>query len=305
MSSRRAVLTSRPAPPIREAAVPAERSSWSISEPRTLDVDDRVESLQVRIVGGSVNVVGSSEPGARIEIGEVKGPPLMVTVEDGSLVIAYEDVPWKGFLKWLDRKGWNRHVVVSVSVPSQVRLSVGVVGASAFVSGTTGRTDVRGVSGDTTLVGIDGPVRAETVSGNVETQGLSGRIGFNSVSGDLTVIDGRSSVKADTVSGSMILDLDTGGDTETDIALGTVSGEVALRLADPVDATVDASTASGAVSSAFDELKVQGEWGAKKVTGTLGTGSGRLRANSVSGSIALLRRAAPLHDDDLLLSKDA
>ncbi|WP_346777071.1 hypothetical protein [Streptomyces sp. HNM0575] len=277
-----------------------------MSEPQTLDIDDRVESLQVRIVGGSVNVVGSSEPGTRVEVGEVQGPPLIVTLKDGSLVIAYEDVPWKGFLKWLDRKGWNRHAVVSVSVPSKVRLSVGVVDANAFVSGITGRTDVRGVSGDTTLVAIDGPVRAETVSGNVETQGLTGRIGFNSVSGDLTVIDGRSSVKADSVSGSMILDLDTGGgDAETDIALGTVSGEVALRLADPVDARVEASTASGAVSSAFDELKVEGEWGAKKVKGTLGTGSGRLRANSVSGSIALLRRAAPLHDDDLLLSKDA
>ncbi|NLU71980.1 DUF4097 domain-containing protein [Streptomyces sp. HNM0575] len=286
--------------------MPAESSSWPISEPQTLDIDDRVESLQVRIVGGSVNVVGSSEPGTRVEVGEVQGPPLIVTLKDGSLVIAYEDVPWKGFLKWLDRKGWNRHAVVSVSVPSKVRLSVGVVDANAFVSGITGRTDVRGVSGDTTLVAIDGPVRAETVSGNVETQGLTGRIGFNSVSGDLTVIDGRSSVKADSVSGSMILDLDTGGgDAETDIALGTVSGEVALRLADPVDARVEASTASGAVSSAFDELKVEGEWGAKKVKGTLGTGSGRLRANSVSGSIALLRRAAPLHDDDLLLSKDA
>lgn len=286
--------------------MPAERSSWPISAPQTLDIDDPVESLQVRIVGGSVNVVGTTDPGTRIEVGEVQGPPLLVTLEGDSLVIAYEDVPWKGFLKWLDRKGWNRHVVVSVSVPAQVRLSVGVVNASAFVSGITGRTDVRGVSGETTLVGVDGPVRAETVSGNVEAQNLTGRIGFNSVSGDLTVIDGRSAVKADSVSGCMILDLDTGGsDATTDIALGTVSGELALRLSDPVDATVEASTASGGVSSAFDELKVEGQWGAKTVTGSLGTGAGRLRANSVSGSIALLQRAAPLHDDDLLLSKDA
>lgn len=286
--------------------MPAERSSWSISEPQTLHLDDPVESLQVRIVGGSVNVVGTGEPGARVEVGEVEGPPLTVTREGDSLVVAYEDVPWKGFLKWLDRKGWNRHVVVSVSVPAHVRLSVGVVGANAFVSGVTGRTDLRGVSGDTTLVGIDGPVRAETVSGNVEAQGVTGRIGFNSVSGDLTVIDGRPAVKADSVSGSMILDLDTGGsEGETDVAVGTVSGEVALRMSNPVDATVEVSTASGGVSSAFDELKVEGLWGAKKVKGTLGTGSGRLQASSVSGSIALLRRAEPIHDDDLLLSKDA
>ncbi|SCK31356.1 DUF4097 family beta strand repeat-containing protein [Streptomyces sp. WMMB 322] len=286
--------------------MPAERPSWSISEPQTLRIDEPIESLQVRIVGGSVNIVGTGEPGARVEIGEVEGPPLTVTRKGGSLVVAYEDVPWQGFLKWLDRKGWNRHAVVSVSVPAQARLSVGVVGANAFVSGVTGRTDVRGVSGDTTLVGIGGPVRAETVSGNVEAQGLTGTVGFNSVSGDLTVIDGRPAVRADSVSGSMILDLDTAGTgKETDIALGTVSGEVALRLSDPVDATVEVSTASGGVSSAFDELQVEGQWGAKKVKGRLGTGDGRLRASSVSGSIALLRRAEPLHDDeDLLLSKD-
>lgn len=286
--------------------MPAESSSWQISEPRTLEIDDHVASLQIRVVGGSVNVVGTAESGTRVEISEVQGPPLHVTLEDGALVIAYEDVPWKGFLKWLDRKGWNRHAVVSVSVPAGVRLSVAVVSASAFVSGITGRTDVRGVNGETTLVGIDGPVRAETVSGNVEAQGITGRVGFNSVSGDLTVIDGRSAVKADTVSGSMILDLDTGGSgAETDIALGTVSGEVALRLSAPVNATVEANTASGGVSSAFGELTVEGQWGAKKVTGALGDGTGRLKASSVSGSIALLQRATPLHDDDLLLSKDA
>lgn len=282
-----------------------EHPSWEISEPQTLEIEEDVQALQVRIVGGSVNVVGSDSPGARIEISEVKGPPLKVTHEDGALTIAYEDVPWKGFLKWLDRKGWSRQAVVSVSVPAGARLSVAVVNAAAFVSGIAARTDVRGVGGDTTLVGVEGPVRAETVSGSVEAQGLTGRITFNSVSGDLTVMDSRPDVKADTVSGSMIFDLDTGGDAPTDVALGTVSGEVALRLSPPVDATVSASTASGAVSSAFDELTVEGQWGAKKVTGTLGTGAGRLRADSVSGSIALLRRAEPLPDDDLLLSKDA
>jgi hypothetical protein len=46
-------------------------------------------------------------------------------------------------------------------------------------------------------------------------------------------------------------------------------------------------------------------WGARKVNGVLGTGSGRVRASSVSGSIALLRRpVGPLDDDAPLSSKD-
>lgn len=287
--------------------MPAERS-WQISAPQTLDFDAPVDTLHVRIVNGTVNVVGTADPGARIEVSDVHGPPLVVKQQAGTLVVAYDDVPWKGFLKWLDRKGWDRHAVVSVSAPADVQLSVGVVGASAVVSGITGRTDVRGVSGDTTLVGLAGPVQADTVSGNVETQGLTGTLGFNSVSGDLTVIDGGSpAVKADSVSGDMILDLDrvdAGGDTR--ISLNTVSGEVAIRLPHPVHATVEAGSASGAVSSAFEELKPDGQWGwgAKKISGTLGSGAGRVKANSVSGSIALLRRPAPLDDEVPSFSKD-
>lgn len=298
--------------------MPDERS-WQISEAETLDFDAPVDALQVRIVNGTVNVVGTAEPGARVEVSEVQGPPLVVTREGGSLVVAYEDVPWKGFLKWLDRKGWNRHAVVSVSVPAHVQLSVGVVGASAFVSRITGRTDVRGVSGDTTLVGLAGTVRADTVSGNIETQGLTGKLAFNSVSGGLTVIDGGvSAVKADSVSGDMILDLGTDADQAThsagaahgvgdelDISLGTVSGELAIRLSQPVHAKVEANSASGAVSSAFEELRAEGQWGAKKLSGVLGNGSGRVKASSISGSIALLRRTAAQPDDDApLFSKD-
>ncbi len=297
--------------PIQEAAVPAPRS-WQITDARTLDFDDPVENLQVRVVNGTVNVVGTEGPGARVEVSEVQGPPLLVTREGSSLVIAYEDVPWKGFLKWLDRKGWNRKAVVSVSVPARVRLSVGVVGAAAFVSGITGRTDIRGVSGDTTLVGLTGPVRADTVSGDVEAQGLAGELDFNSVSGNLTLIDGHAgAVRADSVSGDMILDLDPGGREGgpapargMDVGLATVSGAVAVRLTSPVDAVVEAGSASGGVSSAFEELKVEGMWGAQKATGTLGSGGGRIKADSVSGSIALLRRTTPHDDETPHFSKD-
>ncbi|CAM5730213.1 hypothetical protein SALBM217S_09596 [Streptomyces griseoloalbus] len=53
---------------------------------------------------------------------------------------------------------------------------------------------------------------------------------------------------------------------------------------------MEANTASGAISNAFDSLRVQGMWGAHEPAGRLGAGSGRLRATTVSGSIALPRR---------------
>ncbi|MEV0601056.1 DUF4097 family beta strand repeat-containing protein [Streptomyces sp. NPDC050315] len=262
-----------------------------VAEPRTLDVDGPVDTLHVRVFGGTVNVVGSTETDrTRVEITEIHGPPLTVSYERGTLTVGYDDLPWKGFLKFLERKSWNRSAVVSVTVPAAARVELGTVGASAVVSGITGRTEVRGVSGDSTLVRLAGPVLAETVSGRLEAQALGGDLRFHSVSGDLTVIEGGgSSVRAESVSGDMVIDLDPTAEG-TDVRLTTVSGEVAIRLPDPADTEVEASTTSGAVSNAFDDLRVGGQWGAKNITGRLGAGTGRLKVTTVSGSLALLRR---------------
>ncbi|MZF88533.1 DUF4097 family beta strand repeat-containing protein [Streptomyces sp. SID5643] len=266
-------------------------SEWSVTEPRKLTFDEPVSNLHVRLVNGTVNVVGTDEGSARLEVSEIEGPPLVVTQQGGVLTVAYEDLPWKGFLKWLERKGRGRSAVVSLAVPAGTRVEVGVVGAAAVVSGIQGPAVVKGVTGDTTLVGLSGPVRADTVSGSLEAQDVTGDLRFHSVSGDLTVVEGSGpSVRADSVSGSMIVDLDPDG--PTDVRLTSVSGEIAIRLPYPADTEVEANTASGSVSNAFEGLRVHGQWGAHKITGRLGAGTGRLRATTVSGSIALLRRPA-------------
>ncbi|MFF4949257.1 DUF4097 family beta strand repeat-containing protein [Streptomyces chattanoogensis] len=268
------------------------RTEWSISAPEKLEFTEPVKALNVRTAGGTVNVVGTPDGGpARLEVSEIDGEPLTVTYEDGTLTVAYDDLPWKGFLKFLDRKGWKHRAVVSVTVPAAARVEVGVVGASAVVSGISGRTDLRGVSGDSTLVGLSGTVRAETVSGSIEAQGVTGDLRFHSVSGDLTMIDGGGGgVRADSVSGDMTLDLDPVAEG-ADIQLTTISGEIAIRLPDPADARVEANTTTGSVANAFDDLRVSG-WGPRQITGTLGAGTGRLKATTVSGGLALLRRPA-------------
>ncbi|PWS39594.1 hypothetical protein DKT74_37550 [Streptomyces sp. ZEA17I] len=269
-------------------------SKRTVAEPQKLAFDDPVTALQVRVVGGTVNVVGTDEPGARLEVSAVEGPPLLVTYEDGRLTVAYEDLPWQDLLRWLDPGGRRRSTVVSLTVPAAASVEVGVVGAGAVVSGIEGRTDVRGITGDITLVGLSGAVRGDSVSGSLEAQGVTGDLRFHSVAGDLTVVDGAgASVRAESISGDMVLDVEpsaVAADRPTDIRLTTVSGEIAIRLPHPADARVEANTASGAVSNAFEDLRVGGQWGAKKITGTLGAGTGTLKATTVSGSIALLRR---------------
>ncbi|WP_171167021.1 DUF4097 family beta strand repeat-containing protein [Streptomyces sp. I05A-00742] len=274
-------------------------SEWSLTAPQNLTFDEPVTALDVRLVNGTVNVVGTDAGPARLELSAVSGPPLVVTLKGGTLTVGYEDLPWKGFLNWLDGKGWQRSATVTLAVPADTRVKVGVVGASAVVSGVSGATDVRGVTGDTTLVGLTGPVRAESVSGGLEAQSLTGTLRFNSVSGDLTLVENRSgTVKAESVNGSMVIDraepdgAGTGTDSRTfTLDLTTVSGDVALRLPRPVDAVVEAATATGAVSCAFHELRVGGQWAGKHINGELGTPDGsRIKVTSVSGAVALLHR---------------
>lgn len=275
----------------------------TVAEPGTFEFEDGLDTLCVRIAGGEVNVVGTDEGPARMEITELTGPPLTVTRRGGTLTVAYPDLNWKGLLKWREPRGWGRRrAVISLAVPQRASVEVGVIGAGAVVSRISGPTVVQGVTGDTTLVGLTGSVKAHTVSGNVEAQAVSGDLQFHSVSGDLTVVEGSGpEVTADSVNGSMVLDLDPA--TGANVKLTTVSGEIAIRIPDPGDADVDANTTTGRVSCAFDELEVTGMWGAKRITGRIGTGGTRLRATTVSGAIALLRR--PPLEDAPSLRKDA
>lgn len=282
-----------------------DRSEWSVSEPQKLTIEQPVERVRVRIVGGRVNVVGTESAEARLEITAIDGHPLNISAEAGTLTVAHDGLPWEDFLVLFDRKGWQRHAEITLAVPSTVDLRVGVITADAVVSGLSGRTEVRGVKADTTLVALTGPVHAETVSGNVEAQGITGSLRFNSVSGDLTVMDGRNTtVQAESVTGALVFDLTTAGEG-TDLTLSTVSGPVAVRLPERPDVVVEATSAGGSASSAYEELDVSDAWANKRVKGSLGEGSGSVRLKSVSGSVALLRQPAEKQEADITtLRKD-
>ncbi|MEV6956407.1 DUF4097 family beta strand repeat-containing protein [Streptomyces sp. NPDC051183] len=306
----------------------AEQKTWSVAEPQELTFEEPVTEVRVRVVAGTVNVVAAAAAdrgAARLEVAEVDGPPLHVVQEDGVLTVSYEDLPWngaQGFKKWFEgkpwkawspsdsgRKAWERSATVTLTVPAATRVQLATVSATVFASGLSGDTDVNGVSGDATLVGLSGRVRTHTVSGGVEAQSVTGGLGFHSVSGGLTVVDGAGgSVRADSVSGDMLIDLapGTAEPRPVDIFLNSVSGQVAIRLPHPADARVEANTATGGVSNAFEDLRVSGQLGAKRITGTLGAGTGTLRATTISGAIALLRRPqadAPAAEAPLALDK--
>ncbi|MFD0570280.1 hypothetical protein ACFQ0T_14970 [Kitasatospora gansuensis] len=155
---------------------------WTVNEPDRIILDEPVETLHVRVVAGAVNVVATDGP-ARLEVTELEGEPLQVTLENGVLTVTYQDLAWseladsvksvetvKSFFGGLRRK---RRAVVSLSVPAGSEVRVGSVSADATVSGITGKVAVHGASGETTLAGLTGRTDVNTVTGDVNAESVA------------------------------------------------------------------------------------------------------------------------------------
>jgi hypothetical protein len=261
-------------------------SEWSIETPTSLEFDD-LTGLRVRLIGGSVAVLATTGK-PTLEVSSVEGDPLNVTYENGVLTVAHEHLSWEGLLKWLRPQ---RHAAtVTVSVPRKCAAQVGVVSATAVMSGISARASVKSVSGGITLDGVTGDVDANTVSGAVEAQGINGKLNFNTVSGDLTLADGwLERLDVNGVSGDVTADLDL--DPLGGMQVNTVSGEVVLRLPAEADARVNLHSVSGDVRSEFTELTRSSAPASRSVSGSLGGGSGQVSVTTMSGRVMLLRRA--------------
>ena len=215
--------------------------------------------------------------------------PLTVSLENGTLTIVHERLTWGGLLDWVGNR--KASATVSVSVPADCPVELGVVSADAVVSGIVAdRTAVKSVSGDVTLDGVRSDITAQTVSGDLETRQLLGTLRFTTVSGDLTVVDGASdAVKAETVSGDLTLDLDprAAGGSTCPASPATSPCGCPRRSA----CTVDIKTMSGSLDSAFSGIHTERKPGKATLHGQVGDGDGRLTAKTVSGDITLLRRS--------------
>jgi Toastrack DUF4097 len=264
----------------------SEMAQWTIEAPASLEFDD-VTALRVRLMAGSVAVL-ATDGKPSLEVSRIEGDPLHVSYEDGVLTVAHENLNWEGLLKWLRPQ---RHAAaVTVSVPRHCQAQVGVVSASAVMSGMSARTSVKSVNGGITLDGISGDVDANTVSGAVEAQAINGTLNFNTVSGDLTLAEGwLERLDVNGVSGDVTADLDL--DPLGGMHVNTVSGEVVLRLPAEADARVNLHSVSGDVRSEFAELIRSSAPASRSVSGNLGAGSGQVSVTTMSGRVMLLRRA--------------
>jgi hypothetical protein len=267
---------------------------WIIhpGETRVIDIET-VRTLKIGLVGGQIDVIAHDEPGIRIEVHDVTVKDLRIEVSDDHVEIDHPQLRWDNFLEVFRNFGaGGPKAEISVAVPREVALTLGVVSASALVSGLRGDASLNTVSGDIIVDGLSGDLSVNAVSGDVQVRELVGALNANSVSGDVAATGTLRKATIDTVSGAVLVD--STGDILS-VGLNTVSGSSTVRLDEGYPANYVVRSVSGRVQVDGVVRSGNGTGPTTNFAGSVGELSGSfadVRAHSVSGDITVLRRAA-------------
>lgn len=266
------------------------QEKWLVEEPKVIDTGI-VRRLRVGLVGGQVDVVAHDEPTARVEVHSVSGKPLMVEVDGDTLTVDHPQIRWDDPIGFLKSFRGRAQADVSILVPRDAPVTLGVVSAGSLLSGTNRGATLHTVSGDVVVDGVAGDVTVNAVSGTTTVRELDGALTVHTVSGDVVATGAIPRFQADGVNADVVLDLHG---TPDSARVNTVSGSVSVRLEDGVPYRCTVSTASGKLQ--FDDSEIRGVRGSYVKQG--GELSGQwldLKVNSVSGDIAVLH-APPVAD---------
>jgi len=225
--------------------------------------------VAVKNVSGNITVTGY--PGRDVVIAAFKEGP------DSQLVQIEEQQDAEG-IAVSARYPQNTHCDASVRfelrVPAQTQYNFDSLSSA---------------SGDVSVEGVQGTVRARTASGDVTVRQAQGSVDAASASGDVEVQRVSGVVNARTASGDVNVDL-IEQSPANDMKFSTASGNVTVRAPANLDAEVEMSTASGSLQTDFP-LQVEDQRGGsgKKASGRLGSGSCRVKLSTASGNVKLVR----------------
>jgi DUF4097 and DUF4098 domain-containing protein YvlB len=184
-------------------------------------------------------------------------------------------------------------------------LAVDVHNANITAERTRGHLSLDTGSGSVTVTDAQGNVDLDTGSGSVTISGIKGQTlrmdtGSGSISGsdidvgDLKADVGSGGVKLERVRASRV-DVDAGsGGTELELLsnieqlkVDAGSGGVTVRLPGSLSASVDIETGSGGIDTDFAVQVTRFEQ--RHMVGKIGDGHGRIRIESGSGHVRLLK----------------
>ena len=138
---------------------------WLIhpGETRVIDIA-ATPKLKVGLVGGQVDIVAHDEPTVRIEVHQVTIKDLRIEVTADTIEIDHPQLRWDNFLEVFRNFGASGpRAEISIAVPREIALNLGVVSAQALVAGLARDAKVNTVSGDVLVDGLQGDLVAPVV----------------------------------------------------------------------------------------------------------------------------------------------
>ncbi len=159
-------------------------------------------------------------------------------------------------------------VSLDVTIPDKADLGLATHNGSLVIKNITGR-----LNGTT----HNGKITAEQVSGTAKLYTHNGSVICKEISGD---------TKLKTHNGSIKVYYSQAAPSVCDISLITHNGGVELTTPKNFSGEVEASTNNGSINTELP-ITVKGKVSKKKLTGTIGTGQGKLYLETHNGSIRI------------------
>ena len=252
-------------------------------------VEEAASALAVKTASGDVSVMRPFESGGEAKLVSASGdlhlsdwnlPRTALTLETASGDSVLTRLSVKSAALTSRSGDVSAHETQCVETASY-ESSSGDVLVSGSAAGA--RATVRSASGGVRVDSLRAEqVHIETVSGRAAVQNITGALTVKTISGDIDAMDTQTqNVSLVTVSGDVQWALPA--PFAGSFAGTTVSGDLKLRVSPASDARLEMNTTSGSLSLGLPtEDAATSE---RHITGRLGSGTGSIRLQSVSGDL--------------------
>ncbi len=267
---------------------------------RSLEADPE-GTVEVSVIRGKVKLQGWDQSMVKVEGTLDDHAEELIFERDGNQITLKVKIP----RELSGGKGSD----LTVHVPLASELEVSGISTDFRVSGTKGAVELNTISGDLVLKGVVGPIDANSISGDVSIKKAAGQVEANTVSGDIKLEGSGKAYELTTVSGDVRLtgsllshlegatvsgdiQIRTSLEPTAKIELDSVSGDISLVLSDDIHARFDLETGPGGdIRNELSEQKpVRAKYtGAEALSLKLGSGGGRVKMETFSGTLSLSR----------------
>jgi DUF4097 and DUF4098 domain-containing protein YvlB len=141
-------------------------------------------------------------------------------------------------------------------------------------------------NGPVSATDIRGDVRAVTHNGKISTMRVSGSTVLETHNGLISVSSTCGNAKFKTHNGSVKVYYDESSEPVNDISIITHNGSIELAAPPDLSAKVEAKTNNGSINTDLP-ITVIGKVSKNRLTGTIGSGDGRLYLETHNGSIRI------------------